>query len=176
MKGVWLRNNREVHHFTTVGTVPFVDSNDPHDAMRLAKIQFPDQNILFRIHAADWIDVEGSLDLLRLCRQYDLSAHVELPLDPSALIQASRIGCLSIGIRISHPQFESGISRPDLLKEIVPHLSVPCWGSGPLTIEMVPELCKLGFTGIIIDGNWDPSEYESAESYLLSVVNDRTIQ
>jgi hypothetical protein len=176
VKGVWLRNNREVKHFSSVGAVPFIDSNDAHDAIRLAQIQFPNQNILFRIHAEEWIDVEGSLDLLRLCQHYDLSAHVELPLDPSALIQASRIGCLSIGVRLSHPQFESGISRPDLLREVVPLLSVPCWGSGRLSIEKVPELSKLGFTGIILDSKWDPSEYERAESYLLSVVNDRTIQ
>ena len=150
MQGVWFRHNTQLQSLEHGQSRSLIHSLGAQDALEMAQV-LDLEEAAFLIANHHIIDVEESLDLLRLSRPLELEVHIMVPLDPSAIQLAARIGCASLGIQVSLPPHEDGIQRPGLLKHLLKPLTMPVWGFGGLQASHLNGLRDIGFSGCVLD-------------------------
>ena len=150
MQGIWFRQNAQLQSLEHDQTRSLIHSLGAQDALEMAQVLALEEAVFLIAHH-HIIDVEETLDLLRLSRPLDLEVHIMVPLDPSVIQVATRIGCASLGIQVSLPPYENGIQRPVLLKHLLASLTIPVWGFGCLQASHLNGLRDIGFSGCVLD-------------------------
>ena len=170
MQGIWFERNTHVYCRNSQSEHHVIHSHSAHDALARAQAMGMAQGQLFKIADGHIIDVEESLDLLRLCQTHEYAAQIMLPLDPSVILQADRIGCSSLGIQVAVPHIECGVQRQALLKSILGQIDTEAWAFGGLEPSDILGLPELGFTGVLLDSQYSETDIDVASIWAGSVV------
>ena len=171
MKGLWFESEDHVSCAQSELRRQLIHGYEAHDAVAMAQTMMLQAPPIFKMAHRQTIDAEESLDVLRLCRTVEFSAHMMLPLDPSTILQAQRIGCLSIGIQVSIPTIEVGIQRQALLKNILSQLDIDAWAFGGIQPSDITRLAALGFKGALLSSEYSSEAPErNAQLWPTSVV------